>query len=74
MVQYQKLKKVPWYIITPTGYFSLIWDLFVNSIFIVSFFLIPLILSSNGDLLEDFWHVELIFDFIMLLDILTNFF
>jgi len=54
--------------------FKLIWDLIINSIFTVSFMMIPLVLCSKMALLDDFRITEIVFDVLMFFDIIFTFF
>lgn len=69
-----EVKKSKWYMLKPNGIFKLIWDLVINTIFTISFFLIPLVLCTKGELLDDFRWVEFAFDILLFLDIVVMFF
>ena len=50
------------------------WNSFVNTIYVISFMLIPTVIGTQGHFLDAVQWVELVFDFIMLMDIILAFF
>ena len=51
-----------------------VWDFFVNIPYVISFLLIPLVIAFNIDLLQHLFFIEIIFDIIMLIDMIVTFF
>lgn len=57
------------WVILEDGKFNIVWDSVSNITYIISFYLIPLVISTDLDLLEQIWWFELILDFILAFDI-----
>jgi hypothetical protein len=54
--------------------FILIWDTFVNILYILSFIIIPLMVASNLTLLEHMYFAEFVVDLILFIDMILTFF
>ena len=61
------------YIIDSDSPYKLLWNMFTNTFYMLSFFMYPLILSFQFKSFEDLRFFELFLDFIMLCDIATEF-
>ena len=61
------------YIIDSDSPYKLLWNMFTNIFYMVSFFMYPLIISFEFQAFERFRLFELFLDFIMLCDIATEF-
>ena len=65
--------KKPAYIIDADSSYKLLWNMFTNIFYMVSFFMYPLIISFDFQEFERLRFFELFLDFIMLCDIATEF-
>ena len=61
-------------VISHTSNYIAAWDTFVNILYIISFLMIPLVIASDIDLLQHLFIIEIIFDVIMLADMIVTFF
>ena len=68
------VKEHEWYILDPTGTFNIIWDSIVSLMYVISFFLMPLVLASELKLFDDVRWYEFVLDFVFIADLVLNFF
>jgi hypothetical protein len=69
----QKVEK--WYSLDPGNKYKLMWDVMMNSIYVMSFFIMPLVIAFQLEPLtvQSFKDFELFVDFMMLIDIFLTF-
>lgn len=60
--------------ILEAGKFNIFWDTMTNAFYVMSFILIPLVISSNIELIHTLQPLELIIDIWLIADVAVNFF
>ena len=69
-----KKREMSWYILRSNSFFKMIWDILVNTIFTLSFIMIPFVMCSITEIKGDFRWIEFGFDIVMFFDIIITFF